>query len=82
MPRFKHTLIGAGPLCDADCTVTFTSAAVVVWDMHGNLVLTGWREQSVWRLWIIALQPDKTTLPTMTYDANKTTIKSLTIGIS
>ena len=44
MPGFRHTLIGVGPLCDADCTVTFTSAAVVVRDMHGNPVLTGWRE--------------------------------------
>ena len=39
MPLFRHTLIGVGPLCDADCTVTFTSAAVVVRDPHGNPVL-------------------------------------------
>ena len=32
MPGFRHTLIGVGPLCDADCTVTFTSAVVVVRD--------------------------------------------------
>ena len=76
MPGFKHTLIGVGPLCDADCTVTFTSAAVLVRDMHGNPVLTGWREQSVPSLWIISLQPDETTLPSMTYDANKTTLKA------
>ena len=42
MPGFRHTLIGVGPLCDADCTVTFTSAAIVVRNMHGNPVLTGW----------------------------------------
>ena len=65
MPGFKHTLIGVGPLCDADCTVTFTSADVLVWDMHGNPVLTGRREQSGPRLWRISLQPDETTLPSM-----------------
>ena len=27
---FRHTLIGVGPLCDADCTVTFTREAVIV----------------------------------------------------
>ena len=32
MPRFRHTLIGVGPLCDADCTVTFTHAALIVMD--------------------------------------------------
>ena len=76
MPGFRHTLIGVGPLCDADCTVTFTSAAVVVRDLHGNPVLTGWREQSGRRLWRIALQPDKTTLPSMPYNADKTTLKA------
>ena len=30
MPGFRHILIGVGLLCDVDCTVTFTSAAVVV----------------------------------------------------
>ena len=42
MPGFRHTLIDVGPLCDADCTVIFTSAAVIVRDLHGNPVLTGW----------------------------------------
>ena len=59
MPGFRHTLIIVGPLCDADCTVTFTSADVVVRDPHGNLVLTGWQEQSGPRLWRIALQPEE-----------------------
>ena len=44
MPGFRHTLIGVGPLCDADCTVTFTSEAVIVRDIQGMTVLTGWRE--------------------------------------
>ena len=76
MPGFRHTLIGVGPLCDADCTVTFTSAAVLFRDLHGNPVLTCWREQSGPRLLMIAFQPDKTTLPSMPYDADKTTIKA------
>ena len=76
MPEFRHTLIGVGPLCDADCTVTFTSTAVVVRDQQGNPVLTGWREQSGPRLWRIALQPDETTLPSMPYGSNKTTLQA------
>ena len=76
MPGFRHTLIGVGPLCDADCTVTFTSADVVVRDPHGNPLLTGWQEQSVPRLWRIALQPNETTLPSMPYGSNKTKLQA------
>ena len=76
MPGFRHTLIGVGPLCDADCTVTFTSTAVVVRDPQVNPVLTGWREQSGPRLWRIAPQPDETTLPYMPYGSNKTTLQA------
>ena len=76
MPGFKHTLIGVGPLYDADCTVTFTRAAVIVRDAQGIPVLTGWREQSGPRLWIIALQPGKSNLPNMPHDANRTTLEA------
>ena len=76
MLGFKHTLIGVGPLYDADCTVTFTRAAVIVRDSQGSPVLTGWREKSVPRLWRTALQPGESNLPHIPHDANRTTIKS------
>ena len=76
MPGFRHTLIGVGPLCDAECTVIFTSTAVVVRNPQGNQVLTGWRKQSGPRLWRIALQPDETTLHSMPYGSNKTTLQA------
>ena len=76
MPGFKHTLIGVGLLCDADCTVTFTRAAVIVWDSQGSPVPIGRREQSGPRLWRISLQPDETTLPSMPHNANRSTQKS------
>ena len=57
MPGFHHTLIGVGPLCDADCTFTLTREAVIVRDMRSTPVLTGWHENSGPRLWRIALQP-------------------------
>ena len=65
MPGFRHNLIGVGPLCDADCTVTFTRAAVILRDARGMPVLTGWRENSGPRLWRIALQPGEENLPSM-----------------
>ena len=75
MTGFKQTLIGVGPLCDADCTVTFTRAAVIVRDSQGSPVLTDWREQSGPRLWRIALQPGESNLPNMPRNANRTTLK-------
>ena len=30
MPGFRHTLVGVGPICDAECTVTFTRESVIV----------------------------------------------------
>ena len=37
---FRHTLIGVGPLRDAECTVTFTREAVIVRDIQGMPVIT------------------------------------------
>ena len=76
MPGFRHTLIGVGPLCDADCTVTFTHAAVIIRDARGIPVITVWREQSGPHLWITALQSGESNLPKMPHNANKTTLEA------
>ena len=44
VPGFRHTLVLVGPLCDADCTFTFTREAVIVRDKQVTAVLTGWSE--------------------------------------
>ena len=67
MPGFRHNLIGLGPLCDADCTVTFTRKAVIICDKHGTAVLTGWRETTGTRLWWIVLIPGEANLLSMTH---------------
>ena len=38
---FRHTLVGVGPICDADYTVTFTREAAIVRDKQSTPVLTG-----------------------------------------
>ena len=76
MPGFRHTLIGLGPLCDADCTVTFTRAALIVRDARGMPVLAGWRKNSGPRLWRIALQPDEANLPRMPNTSHRTTLEA------
>ena len=63
------------PLCDADCTFTFTHAEVILRDARGIPVLTGWRENSGPRLWRIALQPDEENLPRIPNTAQRTTLE-------
>ena len=74
MPGFCHTLLGFSPLYDADCTVTFTRVTVIVIDARRTPVITGWRDNSEPRLWIIALQPSEENLPRMPNTANRTTL--------
>ena len=76
MPGFRYTLVGVGPLCDADCTVTFTRKAIIIRDKQGIEVLTGWREATGSRLWRISLQPGESNLPSMSNDAFVATLAS------
>ena len=74
VPGFHHTLIEVGPLCDADCAVTFTRKAVIVRDKQSTAVLTGWRDSTGPRIWRISLQPGKSDLPSIPNDAKQTTL--------
>ena len=53
MPSFTNTLVGVGPICDADFTFMFTKYDVTVFAPDGKPILTGWCEKflleiSVW----------------------------------
>ena len=63
MPGFNHTILGVGPICNADCTVTFSRDAVVVHDATNRTILTGWREEQAPYIWRIALLPDNADIP-------------------
>ena len=43
MPKLTNTLIGVGPICDADCTVVFKKEDVTVLSPQGEPILQGWR---------------------------------------
>ena len=74
MPVSRHTLIGVGPPCDADCTVTFIREAVIVRNQQGMPVLTRWYEASGKQLWRISLQPGEANLPIMPHNATLATL--------
>ena len=69
MPGFNHTILGVDPICDTDCTVTFSSDAVMVRDTTNRTILTGWREEQAPYLWRIALLSDNTDTPEVPQDA-------------
>ena len=50
MPTFTNTLIGVGPICDANCTVVFSKEYVTVLSPKGKPILQGWRENKYPRL--------------------------------
>ena len=58
MPDFTNTLIGVGPICDANCTVAFKKQDVTVLSPEGKPILQGRREKKLPRLWHFALKPN------------------------
>ena len=64
-PSFKHTLIGIGPMCNADCKVVFTKGEVIIYYLTNSPIITGWQETEGARLWYIYLTPTPYNLPTM-----------------
>ena len=57
MPSFTNTLVGVGPICDAACTVVFTKQDVTVLSPEGKVIIIGWGEMKLPRLWRFALKP-------------------------
>ena len=56
---FTNTLIGVGPICDADCTVVFKKEDVTELSPKEEPIIQGWREENLPRLWRVALSPNK-----------------------
>ena len=62
IPSFTNTLIGVGPICDANCTVIFKKKDVTVLSPEGKPILRGWREKKLPRLWSFALKPNNNSI--------------------
>ena len=71
MSSFTNTIVGVGPICDADCTVLFTKHNLTVFSPEGKLILTGWREKDMAKLWRFDLRPSKE--PLLNQESNRTT---------
>ena len=58
MPSFTNTLIGVGPVYDANCTIVFKKKDLTLLSPEGKPVLIGWREKKLPRLWSFPLKPN------------------------
>ena len=78
MPGFQENLIGIGPICDADYSVTFTKYTVIICSPKGHTVLTGWRETEGPHLWHMSLLPDEAHIPDLSTapDAQQSTLET------
>ena len=57
VPSFTNTLVGVGPICNANCTVVFTKQDVIVISPEDKSILTGWIEKEPPKLWLFSLKP-------------------------
>ena len=58
MTTFTNTLIGIGPICDANFTIVFKKQDVTVISPEGKTIIQGWREKKFPRLWRFDLKPN------------------------
>ena len=72
MPYFTNTIVGVGPICNADLTVVFTKQDVTVFSPEGKPILTGWREKELPKIWRFSLKPTEDLLRHYTPKRQKT----------
>ena len=76
MPGFQENLVGVGPMCYDNCTVTFTKHAVNIYSPTGTPIITGWRETTGTSLWKISIMPYPVNMPPLPNYHKTTTLKS------
>ena len=74
MPSFTNTLIGVGPICDANCNVVFKKKDVTVLLPEVTPILQGWREKKLPRLWSFALKQTNRSIKYYTTTNHKTPV--------
>ena len=74
MPSFAHSLVGIGPICDADCKVLFSKHDVIVYNKDHKPILRGWREKTAAKLWRFSLRENLQLPITETENVQKTTL--------
>ena len=69
-------MVGVGPMCDANCTVTFTKYAVKVYGPTGTPIITGCRETGGLHLCHISIMLNPVNILPLTDDNKITTLQA------
>ena len=68
MSGFQEKCLGMVPMCDANCTVTFSKHAVNIYSTTGTTIITCWSETGESRLWNMSLMPHPEYVPPLSLD--------------
>ena len=77
MPVFQENLVGVGPMCDVNCTVTFSKRAVNIYSPTVNPIITGWCETDGTCLWCMYILPNPEEVPLLSsaLDSHKNSLQ-------
>ena len=75
MPGFQDNLVGVGPMCDSNYTVTFTKHEYIIYSPTGTSIITVWRETTGPRLWRMYIIPNPSDMPLLPDDHKTTTLQ-------
>ena len=74
IPSFTNTLVGVGPICNAERKVLFAKHDATLFSTGGKPILTGWREKEIPKLWHFYLRPNKELILHQTLEIKNTTL--------
>ena len=78
---FTNTLIGVGPICDANCTVIFKKKDVTLLSPEGKPIIRGLREKKLPRLWRFDLKPNNKNIKDYTTTNYKSPVAHSAYGL-
>ena len=79
MPGFQENLVCVGPMCDANCTVTFTKHAVNIYSPTGTPIITFLSETTGPRLWRMSIMNNPSYMPPPPDDQKTTTLQYFSV---
>ena len=79
IPGFQENLVGVGPICYANCTVTFTKHTVHIYIPTCTPIITCWREKTGPCLWRMSIIPNPVNMPPLQNDHKTTTLQYFSV---
>ena len=75
VPGFQDNLVGVGPMCDTNCTVTFKNHSVNIYSPTGTPIIKSLRKTTVPCLWNMSIITNPVNMPPLPNDNKTTTLQ-------